>query len=109
MTARELLNIDGVCAKLSVSKDWFFRHNKSLVELKGFPGPVPGFEAGSGRRWDPAAIDAWLDLQMAPALREAHVARAAADAGDRKDWGAIGRQNAEAIARDLAAGREAAE
>lgn len=36
-------------------------------EAEGFPPPVLG--RGRGARWDPAAIDAWLDSRMPAHLR----------------------------------------
>lgn len=59
---RQLLPADGVAVRLSSTRDWFSRHRRQL-ERKGFPKPVlPG-------RWDPKAIDLWLDSQMPAALR----------------------------------------
>lgn len=58
---RDLLDAAGVAQKLRHSRDWFYRQYPGLLQ-RGFPEPVPGM----GRRWDPAAINAWLDQQANP-------------------------------------------
>lgn len=62
--SRRLLTTTEVAARLAPGcKDplaWFYRHRRDLVERHGFPPPVPG----CGRRWDPAALDAWLDARL---------------------------------------------
>lgn len=67
MTERELLTRDQVARKLGHTGCWFNRNRKSLEREDGFPPAVLG--RGRGARWDPAAIDAWLDRQMPPDLR----------------------------------------
>jgi hypothetical protein len=41
--------------------EWFYRQRPRL-EAAGFPAPMPG----CGLRWDPAAVAAWQDAQLAP-------------------------------------------
>jgi predicted DNA-binding transcriptional regulator AlpA len=66
MSNRDLLTRDQVARKLSQTADGFSRKRKGL-EAEGFPPAVLG--RGRGARWDPAAIDAWLDQRMPKALR----------------------------------------
>lgn len=55
---RTLLTINEVCRKLSVDQTWFRRSdNRRRLKALGFPDQVPGL----GKRWDPRAIDIWLD------------------------------------------------
>lgn len=56
MQPRALLTQRQVAEWLGHSLDWFRRHRARLTAEQGFPAPVPGL----GRRWDPAAITAWL-------------------------------------------------
>ena len=56
--ARQLLTAPQVAARLARSHAWFLRRRGALEET-GFPRPVDG----CGMRWDPAAIDDWLDAQ----------------------------------------------
>jgi hypothetical protein len=60
---RRLLTAAGVARKLGRSLSWFQRQREALERDKGFPLPVDG----CGHRWDPVAIDAWLDRQRGPA------------------------------------------
>jgi len=62
-TDRTLLDRVGVAARLNHSLEWFYKHYKALVS-DGFPGPVLGSMGGA--RWDPAAIDDWLDHRRSP-------------------------------------------
>ncbi|HVB81211.1 MAG TPA: hypothetical protein VNE82_14830 [Candidatus Binataceae bacterium] len=52
-----LLNIAGVAQRLGRSRAWFYQH-RSELEAVGFPRSIPVV-----RRWDPAAIDRWLEQQ----------------------------------------------
>jgi len=63
---RALLNTRQVAARLGRTLNWFYRNKKRLENEHEFPHPV----GGCGGRWDPAAIDAWLDRQMPARLRE---------------------------------------
>ena len=56
MTDRRCLDDVQVAAKLGRDREWFHRNKKRLIEEEGFPKPLPIL-----RRWDEAAIDAWLD------------------------------------------------
>ena len=56
MTARRCLTDVEVAAKLGRDRAWFARNKKRLIEKEGFPPMLPIL-----RRWDEAAIDAWLD------------------------------------------------
>ncbi|MBL8713219.1 MAG: hypothetical protein JNM12_09985 [Alphaproteobacteria bacterium] len=64
---RKLLSIRIAAAKLGHSYTWFLEHRKEL-QARGFPRPVLSGALGRDR-YDEAAIDAWLDAQMDPALR----------------------------------------
>lgn len=59
---RTLLDRAGVARKLGITVEKFYR-NRPELEADGFPRPVLGNM--SGARWDPAAIDRWLDSKIA--------------------------------------------
>lgn len=59
---RSLLSRAEVAERLSISPDAFRRRYVDL-RADGFPAAVFG-EATAGARWDPAAIDRWLDLKL---------------------------------------------
>lgn len=59
MTAR-LITRDELLQILQVSKDWFARHRHQLAE-RGFPAPMAALRPAE--RWDPAAVQAWIDSQ----------------------------------------------
>jgi predicted DNA-binding transcriptional regulator AlpA len=61
MSARTLLSCAEVAARLNMSLDWFYRNHARLSATRGFPTSVLG---GRDARWDPIAIDRWLDAQM---------------------------------------------
>ena len=63
---RALLNTRQVAARLGHTLDWFYRNRPRLESQHDFPPSV----GGCGGRWDPAALDAWLDTQIPAALRE---------------------------------------
>lgn len=56
---RQLLTAPRVAAALGYRHGWFVRHRARLEAEHGFPAPIDG----CGRRWDPAAIEDWLDAQ----------------------------------------------
>lgn len=60
-TSRTLLKQREVADRLRMNYDEFSRHKAGLIADHGFPPPA----AGCGNRWDPEAIDAWLDRQIA--------------------------------------------
>lgn len=60
--ARALIKTAAVADRLNVPVDWFYKHRRRLEAHHGFPRPV----AGMRHRWDPAAIDGWLDRQIPP-------------------------------------------
>ena len=91
---RTLLTSDEVAARLKYTLAWFYRHQASL-RRDGFPAPV--FGEGRHGRWDPVAIDRWLDAKIA-ADPDA-IARRASDA--RMD-AQLGADAAELNARALA-------
>ena len=62
---RQLLDLDALRAKLRVSTAWWAKFHDQLYTL-GFPPPVEGL----GYRWDPVAVDAWLDRKMPAHLRD---------------------------------------
>ena len=59
MSGRTLLTAAQVALRLGRTHRWFTR-NRAALEARGFPGPVDG----CGMRWDPVAIDGWLDGQL---------------------------------------------
>ena len=65
MAERNLISAAGVAVKLGHATDWFYRRRDHLERDLGFPPCV----AGCGKRWDPEAIDRWLDAQMPAELR----------------------------------------
>lgn len=56
---RQLLTAPQVARALGYRHAWFLRHRARLEAEHGFPGPVDG----CGLRWDPAAIEDWLDAR----------------------------------------------
>lgn len=58
MSGRDLLTSAQVARRFARSLAWF-RRARPQLEAKGFPLPVDG----CGLRWDPVAIDDWLDAQ----------------------------------------------
>lgn len=56
---RTLLTAAQVALLLGRKAGWFLAHRAAL-EARGFPGPVDG----CGLRWDPRAIEAWLDARL---------------------------------------------
>lgn len=67
---RHLLTGPEVARALGRSYGWFHRHRPSLEAERGFPPPV----AGCGLRWDPRAIETWLDAQLPAPARSAEAA-----------------------------------
>jgi hypothetical protein len=65
MPDRTLLDNDQVADRMHVTYDWWMRNKKRLIGEEHFPPEVKGIP----QRWDPRAIDRWLDAQMGPALR----------------------------------------
>lgn len=70
---RQLLTAPQVAAALGYRHAWFVRNRARLEAGHGFPTPVDG----CGLRWDPAAIEDWLNARR-QATREA-AAEAAED------------------------------
>lgn len=65
---RDLLDSAGVAAKLNLSVE-SFRSTRERLYAQGFPPPVFGNSRYGHGRWDPAAIDRWLDTRMPKHLR----------------------------------------
>ena len=61
---RQLLTAPMVARGLSRSVGWFLRNRADLESDHGFPAPVDG----CGMRWDPAAIEDWLDARRKRAV-----------------------------------------
>lgn len=61
MADRTLLDRPAVARKLGISVERFYRNRRQL-EADGFPRPA--FGRMSGERWDPVAIDRWLDGKL---------------------------------------------
>lgn len=51
-----LWQAEQVAERLAISPAAFRQRRRRLEEEHGFPPPVPGL----GRRWNPAAIEAWI-------------------------------------------------
>lgn len=83
---RQLLDLDGLLEKLKLKPERWYRKRRDL-ERRGFPQPTPGFT----NRWDPVAIDLWLDANIDPKLKRLLEGRAtkppAAAAGAAGDPG----------------------
>jgi predicted DNA-binding transcriptional regulator AlpA len=56
---RQLLTAPQVATALGYKHKWFARNRKRLEADHGFPAAVDG----CGLRWDPAAIEDWLDAR----------------------------------------------
>lgn len=91
---RMLLNAPEVALKLKHSLTWFARNRERLETEHGFPRPIDGV----GRRWDPVAIDRWLDLQLPEHLR-APTGPAELERAEQEYWDQILHERAEAISR----------
>jgi predicted DNA-binding transcriptional regulator AlpA len=66
MTDRTLLDRAQVAKRLGLTVETFYR-NSATLRADGFPEPTLG--RLSGARWDPAAIDAWLDHKIQTVVR----------------------------------------
>lgn len=78
MLDRTLLDRAALARKLNTTVERLYRHLPGMIAAEGFPPPVWGNSRGA--RWDPAAIDAWLDSKLpgrAAANSNAPAARAA--------------------------------
>ncbi len=84
---RRLIRAREVADLLDHPIAWFYRHKRRLIENHGFPGPI------ITNKWDPVAIDRWLDNKMPAHLRPA--------ANDDADAGKLARMR-----RDLDAAAE---
>lgn len=78
---RRLLSRAELASRLGHRVDWLNRHYPELA-LDGFPAPALGSRAGA--RWDPAAVDAWLDRKL-PAPPAPAPDAALAQIGDELD------------------------
>lgn len=61
MTDRTLLNRAQVARRLGITVERFY-HKTAELAADGFPAPAHG--RGVGARWDPVAIDRWLDRKI---------------------------------------------
>ena len=71
MPDRKLLTQRQVAARLGITLGYWHRRKAGLLAKHRFPPPV----AGLGLRWDPVAIDRWLDaldLSRTPRHRRAN-------------------------------------
>jgi predicted DNA-binding transcriptional regulator AlpA len=59
---RTLINRAAVARRLGHSLEWLYKNMRELL-AQGFPMPVVGNLRAA--RWDPVAIDRWLDRRMA--------------------------------------------
>jgi predicted DNA-binding transcriptional regulator AlpA len=70
-TERKLLTVRELADRIDRTAGYIYRNWRRLVAEEGFPPPVRGL----GNRWDPVAVDAWLDAQIPPERRiEIHAA-----------------------------------
>ncbi len=65
MTDRTLIDRPAVAARLGHSVEWLYKHMPDMLAA-GFPMPVIGNQRSA--RWDPRAIDRWLDARMPPQI-----------------------------------------
>jgi len=80
MADRTLLDRAAVARRLGISVERLYRQRRAL-EADGFPAPA--FGRMSGERWDPAAIDRWLDAKLPPAKTAGFPN---CDSGTEDDW-----------------------
>lgn len=66
--SRRLLDVRAVAGKIGCSARTF-KVKRPQLEGDGFPKPVLPADQYGTNRWDEAAIDAWLDSRMDPALK----------------------------------------
>ncbi|MGX9963129.1 helix-turn-helix transcriptional regulator [Roseomonas sp. F4] len=59
-SSRRLLTAAEVALRLRRTVSWFYRQRAELEDRHGFPRPIDG----CGMRWDPRAIDRWLDSRI---------------------------------------------
>lgn len=64
---RRVLTQAQVAAGLGVTEDWFYRNRARLMREEGFPPPLPLGIAGM--KWDPLAIELWMNSKLPPDLR----------------------------------------
>lgn len=96
MTDRTLLNRAQVARRLGLSIEQLYRNLKSL-EADGFPKAALG--TMSGARWDPAAIDTWLDRKIQTVVRiEGTPPKFQIDPTDDEQWAALLDGNADQLA-----------
>jgi predicted DNA-binding transcriptional regulator AlpA len=57
------MSLREVAAAIGISADWLYRHLGRLEQEHAFPPPVPGLIR---RRWNRAAIEAWLNRAPGP-------------------------------------------
>ena len=81
MTDRTLLDRAALARRLGHSVEWLYNN---LATLDGFPPPVLG--NGRGARWDPRAIDHWLDRRLAASFGPQVLAPLAANDTQEDDF-----------------------
>ena len=97
--SRKLLSSSEVAAKLGRSYHWFMKkENRAELYAQGFPRPVLGAGPQERAAYDPAAIDAWLDNKMDPALRSSKAETARGVGNAAINWEHIVAQRAQAAA-----------
>lgn len=57
------LTLPELAERMGKPLGWMRQNLARVRRERGFPDPIPGF----GYVWDPAAVDAWLARQRAPA------------------------------------------
>lgn len=71
MSSRRLLTRDQVAERLQLDLRALYR---KMPELRALGFPAPAFGNMRGARWDPAAIDRWLDARGTAAAPAANLA-----------------------------------
>lgn len=94
---RELLTMEAVALKLGRGREWFWKHWRTLISRHRFPKPVPGL----GKRWDPMAIDCWLDSHIDPAFLAARARAAGEPPIAGPDHSTLLEDRAERLAREV--------
>jgi predicted DNA-binding transcriptional regulator AlpA len=62
MSDRDLIDRAALARKLGIEVETLYRDLPRMIATKRFPAPAWG--NGRGARWDPVAIDRWLDAKL---------------------------------------------
>lgn len=96
MLDRILLDRPAVARKLGLTVERFYI---KYAELRADGFPLPALGSGRGARWDPRAIDAWLDAKIPAAVNSNVLPLTVADTAQPTSADAILDQRAAQLAR----------